>query len=136
MKNAIIVLVSLCLFLTGCINENDRELKLQNVISVFGDSMINKDLKKLQHITELDLFDDERAFEGNNFFSFETLNVSMDGDNAVVILKSEFEEMQLNNEYINLIGYLTPTLNYSKDDWHITLIESEIDPSTPRPFRP
>src|SRR5690606_9558194 len=126
----------LLLNLTGCTDHNDRKQDLYRLIQTFQTALIEKDLKAQKRLFAEGVIDIEQANEGNNFLSIGTVSQSITDDEAIFKLKTNFEEQQNDNEYINLIGYITLTINYEDTGWLITNFETEIDPSTPRPQRP
>jgi hypothetical protein len=133
MKRVSVLLILITIILIGCTTSKDREAELDVLIKTYTDSLLSKDAENLKKIIQEGVTDVESSLRGNDFITFETTSKSINGNEAVVDLKTDVVELLKNNEKVKLIGLITLKVTYGDSGWMITDIETAIDPSTPRP---
>lgn len=131
----------LCLILTACAGGTSMDAELDKTIQTFNQSLLNKDTKLLDSILKQGLYDVEALLGGDAeiYHLTETLSTEINDNIANVKIRTEFEELiefQLQSYYIDLIGYIQLTLEYTDSKWIITDIDMELDPTTTMPPRP
>lgn len=136
MKYFGIITLIISIVICGCSNENKHEL--DEVISIFQDSLLQEDFNKLMMIikdeTELKEQLSEAIFFETKYTAIQIMNQNIIKDEAVVKLEIEFEEMlNFSTEYIKLKGITTLQLKKTKNGWFIYEISSELSPDSERP---
>lgn len=134
--------VLLCLILTACVGEFKNDDNLEKTVQTFKQSLLDKDAQAFNSVMK----GEENYVDGNfenspsfNVHSLDTISTEINGDSATVKIKAEIEELieyPLNSYYVDLISYLTLTLEFADSKWTIINIEDELDPTTTRPPAP
>ncbi|GBG08362.1 hypothetical protein PAT3040_02942 [Paenibacillus agaridevorans] len=132
MKKVSVLLILITIILAGCTTSDDREAELEVLIETYTDSLLSEDVETQKKIVQESVMDVESALKGIDFISVETTSKSINGNEAVVDLRTDLVEHQ-DNEDLRLIGLITLKIIYGDSGWMITDIETAVDPSTPRP---
>jgi|GEM_PF-5415844 len=141
MKCFWVVAIIFSAVICGCSGDSDKQ-EIENVISKFGDAMLEKDLEKLittiEDGSELkDQMNGEHFFTGVNFFTFKLIDLDIRKNVATAELEAELEELvHRSSEYITLKFMMTLQLKNTKDGWIIYDLSSELAPGYKRPERP